>query len=251
MNIRKYLERIHYQGALAPSPESLRDLQLCHLFYVPFENLSLYVHEYIELQEQALFEKIVLCRRGGLCHELNGLFAALLRELGFNVRLLAAGVAEDSGGFAPDFDHMALMVSLAERWLVDVGFGDSFRQPLSIDRRDKQVQGERSYKIEPDGDYLVLQECEGEGAWESQYRFKLGPSVLSDFEAMCHYHQTSSQSVFAKGRICSIAKPAGRITLSEMRLIETTGSVRQERIIADEKEYAAVLARVFGIVMPR
>lgn len=249
MDTEAYLERIKYRGTPHPDFESLQKLQLCHLLSVPFENLAIYAHEYIELREESLFEKIVRRGRGGLCHELNGLFAILLRRLGFNVSLLSAGVAKPDGGFGPDFDHMTLMVVLDDRWLVDVGFGDSFRAPLLIDRRGVQKQGGRSYQIDAEGDCLVLKEREGTSVWEPQYRFTLHPRVLADYAEMCHYHQTSPQSTFAKGRICSRAKADGRITLSDMLLIETTGYQRRERVLADAAEYTAVLAREFGIVM--
>jgi N-hydroxyarylamine O-acetyltransferase len=74
----------------------------------------------------------VRLRRGGFCYELNRLFAALLRALGFDVAMLSAGVANGGGEFGPEFDHMALLVALSERWLADVGFGDSFREQFGI-----------------------------------------------------------------------------------------------------------------------
>ena len=135
MDIDAYLDRINYHGSRAVNSETLRELQVAHLLAVPFENLSIHAHEPIVLDDEALFTKIVTKRRGGFCYEANGLFAALLRELGFDVVMLSAGVANAEGGFGPDFDHMALMVTLDERWLVDVGFGDSFREPLLLDER--------------------------------------------------------------------------------------------------------------------
>jgi len=68
-----------------------------HLLAVPFENLSIHRREPIVLSDDALFEKIVQRRRGGFCYELNGLFAALLRALGFNVTMLSAEVANNEG----------------------------------------------------------------------------------------------------------------------------------------------------------
>jgi arylamine N-acetyltransferase len=52
---------------------------------------------------------------------------------------------------------------------------------------------------------------------------------LADFTDMCHFHQTSQESHFTRNRICSRATPDGRITLSDSRLIITTGEKRQER----------------------
>src|SRR5687768_9467525 len=108
MDVDAYLHRINYQGSLAPTARTLRDLQVAHLQTVPFENLSIHSAEPIILNDEALFEKIVLRRRGGFCYELNGLFAALLRKLGFEVVMLSAGVADAQGIFGPDFDHMTL-----------------------------------------------------------------------------------------------------------------------------------------------
>src|SRR6266403_161583 len=156
MDIRAYLQRLDYTGAIAPNAETLRLLQLAHLRAVPFENLSIHSGEPVVLDDRALFEKIVSRRRGGFCYELNGLFAALLRQLGFKVEMLSARVANGEGSFSPDFAHMTLVVTLKERWLVDVGFGDSYRQPLLLDWDQEQAQGERAYQIVPGGKYLVL-----------------------------------------------------------------------------------------------
>jgi len=93
---------------------------------VPFENLDIHLKRPIVLEDNALFDKIVTRKRGGFCYELNGLFAALLRALGFDVVMLSAGVANPEREFGPDFDHMALLVTLEQSWLADVGFGDSF-----------------------------------------------------------------------------------------------------------------------------
>jgi N-hydroxyarylamine O-acetyltransferase len=249
VNIPAYLDRINYHGPLAPTAETLRELQVAHLLTVPFENLSIHARQLIALDDNALFEKIVKRRRGGFCYEVNGLFAALLRALGFDVKMLSAGVANAEGGFGPDFAHMALMVTLDERWLVDVGFGDSFCEPLLIDERGDQRQGERAYRIDSDGTYLILMRHDDDagGGWKAQYRFTLQPHEYGDYEEMCRYHQTSPQSHFTRGRICSRATPDGRATLSEMRLIITRNGERQELALKNEEEYAVVLREYFGV----
>src|SRR6267142_5206908 len=119
MDTQAYLKRINYTGPSAPGAETLRLLQVAHLRTVPFENLSIHSGEPIVLDDEALFEKIVRRRRGGFCYELNGLFAALLRALGFEVAMLSAEVANAEGEFSRDFDHMALMITIEERWLAD------------------------------------------------------------------------------------------------------------------------------------
>jgi N-hydroxyarylamine O-acetyltransferase len=200
------------------------------------------------LDDDALFAKIVERRRGGFCYEANGLFAALLRELGFAVTMLSAEVARGDGQFSPAFDHMALVVKLEERWLADVGFGDSFLEPLLLDTTSEQIQGDESFRIVDEDPYRVLLR-RARDEWEQKYRFTLEPHEFVDYAEMCRFHQTSPQSHFTQNRICSRATPEGRITLSGMRLIVTSKNGRDERVLDDAQEYDNVLRDQFGIVM--
>ena len=247
LDIPAYLERINYSGPLAPTAETLRQLQVAHLRAVPFENLSIHIGEPIVLDDAALFAKIVEKKRGGFCYECNGLFAALLRALGFDVQMLSAEVANSEGVFGPAFDHMTLMVSLEERWLVDVGFGDSFHEPLRLDERSDQIEGKLVYRIVDEGPFLTLMQRNEGQEWKAQYRFTLQPHEFADYAEMCRYHQTSPESHFTRGRICSLATADGRITLSDMRLITSKNGAKEERTLANEEEYATVLREQFDI----
>ncbi|HXI24988.1 MAG TPA: arylamine N-acetyltransferase [Pyrinomonadaceae bacterium] len=250
MNISTYLDRINHRGPLNADAETLRQLHVAHLRSVPFENLSIHAHEPISLDDESLFEKIVTRRRGGFCYELNGLFAALLRALGFQVTMLSAEVANDDGTFSKPFDHMTLMVNLEDRWLADVGFGDSFIEPLRIDERGAQIQGDRAYRIEPGGDYVVMQQKTNEvDGWKSQYRFNLTTYQYADYLDRCLYHQTSPASHFTQNRICSMLTTNGRISVSDKRFIVTTDGVRNDYPVGSDEEYRALLLEHFGVVM--
>ena len=249
MNIDAYLQRINYSGSRDVTPETLRALQVAHLHSVPFENLSIHSGEPIVLADDALFTKIVENRRGGFCYEANGLFAALLRALGFKVDMLSAGVANREGVFGPDFDHMTLMVTLGERWLVDVGFGESFVEPLLLDERGEQAQGTRSFRIVAENDHLLLQRRDRDSDWIPQYRFTLQPREFADYEEMCQFHQTSPESHFTKAPLCSLATPDGRVTLSGMRLLTTSAELRNEQTLTSPEEFNRVLRDRFGLVM--
>lgn len=259
MDLYSYLQRIHVQRSLEPTLEVLRTLHEAHLLAIPFENLSIHLGQPIVLREEALYEKIVQRHRGGFCYELNGLFAWLLRQAGFQVNLLSAGVAHKAGGFGPAFDHLALLVKQLDgsAWLADVGFGDSFLQPLRFEERlEQKDRDDRRYRLireggesepitEHDG-YWIMQQLDKTG-WAAQYRFTLQPYALSDFTARCHYQQTSPESHFTQKRICSLATPSGRVTLSDWHLIITTRGERQERTLSNQAEYDAALADYFGI----
>lgn len=246
MNIEAYLKRIHYDGSRLPTLANLIELHRTHLLNVPFENLDIHLARPIVLDEEKIIHKIVERRRGGFCYELNGAFCALLLGLGFEVSMLSAAVAGDEGRYGEPFDHMALLVELDEPWLADVGFGDSFREPLRLNDRVEQQQGDDAYRLSDAGEHLILERREA-GVWNAQYRFTLQHYNLEDFSGMCHYHQTSPESTFTQRRTCTLATPDGRITVTGLRLITTIRGERQERELAGDDEWRAALGEHFGI----
>lgn len=248
LNVSRYLDRIGYSGATEPSAETLRALHRAHLFAVPFENLDIHIGREIVCDESRFLHKIIEERRGGFCYELNGAFAALLRELGFQVTLLAAGVTRPDGSDGSEFGHLTLRVELNEPWLADVGFGDSFLEPLRLQPNLEQSQIGRVYRLHQIEDVFNL-EVWSRDRWKRQYAFMLQPHQLSEFAAMCHYQQTSPDSHFTQHRICSLATPEGRITLTDGKLIETQNGIRTERTLSEE-EWNTCFGDVFGVVLP-
>lgn len=245
--IPPYLDRIGYRGGVEVSADTLRELHLAHMLKVPFENLDISRGDYILLELPRLFDKIVTRRRGGFCYELNGMFAALLRGLGFDVEFLSAGVHIADGQFSPEFDHMTLLVRLESDWLADVGFGDSFLAPVPFAGPDKGTEDPAGrFRIRRDTDRSELEKLV-EGVWTPQYRFHLTPWRLGDFAERCHFQQTSPDSHFTQKSICSLARPDGRISLSERRLITTVKGERTEREVSGDDEYYSVLLGQFGI----
>ena len=146
----------------------------------------------------------------------------------------------------PEFDHLVLLIEMEERLIADVGFGDSFLEPLRLDAEKEDVQQGSSYRLTGSDSERVLQRRR-ESEYESRYVFSLTPRRLAEFSGMCQRQQTSSESIFARKAICSLATPEGRITLSDSRLIMTAGERREEREVADEEEYRALLKTHFGI----
>ena len=275
--LKPYLERIglELEQTLAADAASLRRLQLAHMLHVPFENLDIALDRPIRLGLTTLYDKIVTRRRGGFCYELNGLFAWLLDDLGFEVTYLSAsdyyphasGDSHPSGGYGPDFDHLVLLVRCPAdeapevRWLVDVGWGDSFRIPLHADAEGEQDGDLKTYRITteapaaPDTEVGMtrrrqLWEQHTNGVWERQYAFTTQPRAFVDFEGMCRYHQTSPESIFTRKRICTLATPDGRVSLEDGRLIITRRGIREERMVAPEEE-ASLLRELFGIDLAR
>ena len=242
---------MEYSEPVKPDAETLRGLHLAHMLNIPFENLDIGLKRPIQLSEEALWRKIVVNKRGGFCYELNGLFARLLQEIGFDVTYLNARVFNQEGKPGIEFDHLALLVtipSLPTRWLADVGFGDSSNQPLSLEERGEQVQGLRAYRLEQTPEGYILWQKNYDDSWERQYFFDLTPRKFpEDYEAGCTYHQTSPKSSFTRGSIVSRATPDGRISLEDGWFIITIRGRRSKFSIDSRDEYRPLLERYFGV----
>ncbi|MCP4195663.1 MAG: arylamine N-acetyltransferase [Proteobacteria bacterium] len=247
LDVIGYLDRIGYRAQVWPNLVTLRGLHLSHLFTVPFENLDIYLGRDITLDETSWFQKIVQGRRGGFCYELNGLFAALLKALGFSVTVLSARVRTPDGKCNPEFDHMVLLVHLAKRWLVDVGFGESFREPLCLDMEGEQVQSNGTYRLTSDDAVWQYQTQQQDGSWQPVYCFTLAPRHLDDFAGMCRFHQTSPKSPFTQGALCSLATTNGRMTLTDKLLTVIDDDTRNEEQVPDEATWRSLLSQHFHI----
>ena len=247
MNPAPYLERLDCAAPERADAPALRRLHLAHLQRVPFENLDIHLKQPIRLELPHLYDKIVGRRRGGFCYELNGLFAWLLGTLGFQVELLSARVYGPQG-LGREFDHLTLRVRTDGDWLADVGFGDSFLEPLPLEPGLEVVQRGTRYRLSQAGDQWTLHQQHPGGEWTPQYLFTLRPYQLEDFAPVCHFHQTDPASPFTRKRVCTWATPEGRLTLSEDRLI-TTGTTRHERPVTGEEERTALLRECFGVVL--
>lgn len=254
IDVAEYLDRIGYAGAREPTTETLRSLQRAHLLAVPFENLDINPGNLpIVLDVDALFDKVVRRRRGGFCYELNGLFAVLLEQLGFDVTRVSGRVSRGAGEFGPGFDHLALVVRTDSRFLADVGFGDFSLDPLNLSTAGAQPPsgGGRAFRVDhiAEDEWLTREPAE-DGGWTDGYRFDLTPRTLADFGAQCRWFESAEESHFRTGRVCSIATTAGRITLRDTELIVTRGDDREVTPIEGEQEWSGLLEQWFGIRLP-
>jgi N-hydroxyarylamine O-acetyltransferase len=236
-----YLRRLGLEARPAPGAAALTELMARHMRVVPFENLDIVAGTARFLSTGEALQKVAVNGRGGFCYELNEAFRALLDHLGFAVRRIEARVWQASAQqFGAPFDHLVLVVSLPEgEFLVDVGFGDSNRAPMRLP--DDQAQ-------DISGDYRLLPARDGYSCLSSKtqplYEMTLAGQPLQAFAAMCRYHQSSPESIFSKGLICTRATETGRITLSRNRLIVVDGGRRTETL-ADN--ISVVLDEHFGI----
>ncbi len=243
-----YLDRIGIASPGTLDSGALRELHRSHMLTVPFENLSIHLGEPISLVADDLIAKIVRQRRGGFCYELNGAFALLLEQLGGRVQRVAARVY-GANGLGPPLDHLALVMHLPDGsgpWLADVGFGSHSTYPLEFESRAAQH--------DPGGTFLLADadnrdvDVLKDGA--PQYRIERRERTLEEFVPTCWWQQTSPQSHFTQGTICSMMTPEGRVSIAGRTLIRTSGGTRTESQLSSDDELLAAYRDYFGVSLP-
>jgi len=248
--LKEYLERIGYQDDINTSKEVLYQIHAAHMLHIPFENLDIHLKNKIILDKDHLFKKIMENKRGGYCYELNGMLYLLLKEIGFDVKMISAQVSIGEDLWTPDFSHLALLVKLDNTYLTDVGFGDNFFEPLLIENDIIQNDKAGYFKIVKDGeDYFKLMNSPDGNDFKDGYRFTKNEYKWNDFEEMNIYQQTSEDSHFIKNRICSLATKSGRISLSNNKLTITENGEKKttEFNNEDENEFNKLLFEKFQI----
>ena len=246
VDVDRCLKRIGYIGPTEPNLSTLRTLQRLFLLKVPFENLDIHLGIQINLSSESIYEKIVLRRRGGFCYECNILFFNLLNELGFQAEYLSARMVKGNTA-GPEYDHMVILVNLEHDYLVDVGNGQSCREPLRIDGTNSAISEDYEYRVGKYGKGYALYYQQPDVAWAPRFLFTLTPRDQAEFSGMCHYHQTSPESVFTQRRLVTIATKEGRVTLTDMRLTITKGTEIKESVLTSEDDYYENLKQYFGI----
>jgi N-hydroxyarylamine O-acetyltransferase len=251
MKLQQYLNRIGYSGSLEPNLETLIKLHRAHLQTIPYENLEIHFGRKLELSLERIFERLVLERRGGWCYEMNGLLAWVLREIGFDLRLVSTQVTRSDGSLMAPGDHVALIVQLEKNWLVDVGWGNGFLDPLPLEAGTYR-QGFLDYRLEP-------RSLESQGdAWtffNQQYgadgfSFTLEPRNLEEFQERCTWQQSSPESGFVRVSVCQRFTPEGINTLRDATLIRIRSTGKLEHTISSVEEYEQVLRQDFKLEVP-
>ncbi|ROQ28689.1 arylamine N-acetyltransferase family protein [Gallaecimonas pentaromativorans] len=235
-----------YVARLGVSPRSsLAELQLAHLYALPFENLDITFKRPIVLSHEAILAKLLDEHRGGFCYELNYGFYCLLLSLGFEATLIQARVFNPSGTPGTDFDHLLLKVKEGSKTLLaDVGFGDSFLAPLTLATGEQQDRAGVFTLTAQQGKWLMQREGKAELLIDPT------PRQLQAFQAMADWHQSAEASPFTRKSICSKATATGRISLSDNTLLVTKDKTRQQWPINNEGQYRQLLAEHFGITLP-
>ncbi|MFJ9809337.1 arylamine N-acetyltransferase [Streptomyces sp. NPDC101158] len=248
LDLDAYLARIGYSGGLTPDLATLRALHRAHVEAIPFENLDVALGRRISLDVKDLEAKLVGRRRGGYCYEQNGLLAAALERIGFQVAGRGARNRTRGDALTP-ITHALLVVTVdGEQWLADAGFGwqgPLEPVPLTDGARVEQDGWVFGVGSEADGVH-VLRTLRPEG-WTDLYSFAPHALYPVDFELMNHYSSSHPRSRFLGQVVAHLPGAEIRRALVRDRLTSTRVDRGPEERRVGPAELAGTLAEIFGI----
>ena len=247
MDLRAYLDRIGYHGSPDRTAENLAVLLRCHLESVPFENLDFYNSpREMPLSTEALYDKIVLRRRGGVCCELNTLFGRLLESMGYDCYPVLVRVVMP--GAPAQISHQGIVATVeGKRYYCDVGFGGPGPKGLvELDTQEhQQIYGET---------FRVTQDPRGVTIWGA---FPGGevpilemidvPARYEDFTVVLYYSTGYPNSYFLGRPIVNLCLPNGSKALTGNQLTIRRDGEMTRRILETDAEMAEVLWEEFGL----
>lgn len=218
MDVGKYLERIGYRGGREQTAANLSALVRAHRIAVPYETLEIWRHRRTTLDPDELFDRIVTHRRGGYCLELNGLFAALLRELGYDVSEHGGRWLMGEKTPVPKISHRVICVAIpgGRRQIADVGIGlPHLPSPIDFAFDVPQVCAGRVYRVVRDPVLKAVVEMRSGSDWERIFSFDTEPWPPIDFEYAHWWYQTHPDSSFlSKLWVFRFLADGGALTIS-------------------------------------
>ena len=251
VNLNAYFERIGFAGSIAPTLATLETITALHPAAIPFENLNPLLGLPVALDLKAIQTKLVTEKRGGYCYEHNLLLAAVLRELDYSVKQLAARVVWGDPN-AQKADHMLLLVELGgATYLVDAGFGGSTpTAPLRLRADVEQATPHGLYRLSGGQPEWLLETRIGED-WKAVYAFDTVEKTVADYEPANLYLSTDPGSAFVTQLRVALSPAGKRLALWNNRLnVHVEGAESETRVLTSVAEIREVLSGTFGIQLP-
>jgi N-hydroxyarylamine O-acetyltransferase len=230
-----------------PSLESLRRLVRAQIIRVPFENISkLYLKKTrgarcIPSLEEHL-DGIEQHRFGGTCYANNPHFAELLCHLGYEVALCGADMSK------PDV-HVVSVVMIGEReFLVDVGYGAPFFDPMPRDADEdlEIVYGRSRFVLHPqDQQGCSRMDHVRDGELIHGYRVTPVPRTIDHFGEVIR-HSYSDEATFMNVVVVERYFDDRAVRFHNLSLTESTPHDAVTTEIADKDRLAEAITRHCG-----
>ena len=260
---QRYLKKIGFNRAFAPTLENLQALLTLHVQNIPFGNLAPFLTAEVSLNPEEIAHKLLDQGREGYCLEQNTLTRIVLKELGFETFNLLGRVYYQNMKIetAPARTHLVTIVKIDQAlYLFDPGFGgmtptgvlslnavNNVQQTALEDFRLIEVNNTDIPTFALTGMKFMLQAYVKE-TWINVYAFNPEQEVAeSDLTVANWYVSTSPKSLFTQNLMLSIIKNNERISLNNniLRTHSKSGSTKKE--LTTLADYQTTLETVFNV----
>ena len=243
----RYLSILGIEAA-PPSLDHLHRLVRAQLTRVPFENISkLFLKKtrgasYIPSLEEHL-DGIERFSFGGTCYANNPYFYELMRFLGYEVTLCGADMSK------PDV-HVVSIVRLEGReYLVDVGYGAPFFEPMArdLDSEHEIIFGRNRYALRPqDGRGRSRMDHFHEGRLIHGYVVRPVPRQIERFNDVIH-DSYNDAATFMNVLVVERFFPGRSVRVHNFSLTESTPDRATTTRLADYDELIDAVEHHIGI----
>lgn len=256
MRLHDYLDRVGLSGPLGANLDTLRRLHVAHREAFLFENVSIQTGGAISVKLEDIERKFLDEGRGGYCFEHNTLFAAVLRDVGFEPTAFLGRVRRGP----PERwcrTHMVLRVPIdGDAWLADVGFGGvGLLEPMALRDGARSEQVGLTYGLRREHQLWVFS-CSPD-VWSltvsdtsaDLYEFSDDVQTAGDVEVANHYTSTHPESMFRRSLTIQRTTRAERTILRHDTFRRIVDGRMEDRTV-DSMELRTIARDVFGVTLP-
>lgn len=158
--VKQYFERIGLvmPEKIVPDAQLLETLTFHNIISIPYENTQFLTKKITPCDPDALFQRIVVEKKGGICHDVNGLFGWFLGELGYKV--VSVGTVSFLDKIKTHV-HKTLVVTDIDgnEWLTEAAYASLFsnKNPIRFIPGLMQTFGDETFHIEKiDGKFCLI-----------------------------------------------------------------------------------------------
>jgi arylamine N-acetyltransferase len=241
--VRRYLALLGVEEG-APTLGRLGRLVRAQVLTVPFENSGSLLRREAAgagplppLDPEALLAAWEARSAGGVCFEHTEAFGRLLAALGYAVTPIAGEISFPGS-------HQALVVEAGgARWLLDVGEGSPFFEPIPLDRTFEVRRAGLGFRFRADpadaGVWLLERALEGD--WKLFCRFWLRPQSPTDREIAYQRHHRARETWVTNAMVLVRCREDEVISFRDFRLTRYAPGAKVAEPVQDPAAWARLL----------
>lgn len=228
-----------------PGQDGLRRLVRAQVEGVPFENSNSLLRRrdagvgpVRPIDPEALLASWEARRSGGVCFEHTEMFGRLLSALGYDVTPIAGEISFPGS-------HQALVAALdGGRWLVDVGNGAPFFEPVPLDRPFEIERLGLGYRfhVDPADPGVWIQERVVEGSSKPYCRYLLEPQSAEEREVAYQRHHRPRETWVTNALVLIRSREEEVLVFRNMDQHRYTGAGKVSSRVEDPEAWARLPA---------